>query len=268
MKLLEKYPVDESLKKFVEKYQLFEATEPAYFKSIPNNKLECWFLISGEFEIFDVNKQSFVQARKLGAYPATNTPLLFKLEKPSLVLNIKFNLTALMFKEFSALYPPRLDFDLREIFPSSMIAEFAKLNIKSDHLDGKQIEKWLSALPESLTLHDPVICDFIESVENSNGDIDKILEQFNFSAKTLERWSKKYFGLSPKKLFSIHRLNSATQFAKENEFGKLIDLIEVGYYDQSHFIRECKRITGLTPSALFKNMSLPTNDLIVGKTVI
>jgi len=42
-----------------------------------------------------------------------------------------------------------------------------------------------------------------------------------------------------------------------------VEALAFGYYDQSHFIRECKRIAGVSPKELFSNMRLSTPDLMV-----
>lgn len=95
----------------------------------------------------------------------------------------------------------------------------------------------------------------IQRVVNSleTGLIDSSMESwalhFGFSLRSLERKFKDYVGLRPKALEEIFRVNRAVKLLPETD--SLTSLgQELGYYDQSHFIRSFKKITGLNPSAL------------------
>ena len=50
---------------------------------------------------------------------------------------------------------------------------------------------------------------------------------------------------------------------KKNEGFKFIDTLEFGYYDQSHFIRECKRITQLNPKDFLSKLNMDVHDIII-----
>ena len=64
-------------------------------------------------------------------------------------------------------------------------------------------------------------------------------------------------------LCKIFRFEKTTAYLQKNESAKLIEALDFGYYDQSHFIKTCKKITGISPRKLFERMKLPTKDLIV-----
>jgi methylphosphotriester-DNA--protein-cysteine methyltransferase len=45
--------------------------------------------------------------------------------------------------------------------------------------------------------------------------------------------------------------------------GYLTEALDNGYYDQSHFIKSCLRITGLTPKKLFRHLSEQVTDTVI-----
>lgn len=94
---------------------------------------------------------------------------------------------------------------------------------------------------------------YLSSVENQS--VKSISKAYNFSDRHLRRLSNDYLGMNTedfimyrkylKSLLSLHDTNKTlTEIAYES-----------AYYDQSHFIREFKAFTGLTPGDYRKNMS-------------
>jgi AraC-like DNA-binding protein len=82
-------------------------------------------------------------------------------------------------------------------------------------------------------------------------------ESLNLSLRQLERRFLTHIGLSPKKYSSIRRLQYVLHLIRKNPLHGLTELgYEAGFYDQSHFIRDIKRITGLTPKQLRPNSTI------------
>lgn len=66
--------------------------------------------------------------------------------------------------------------------------------------------------------------------------------------KTLERRFQRVLGLSPTELARIHRFNNAVHAMYSGRHASLTSVCHAcGYYDQSHFIREFKQLTGFAP---------------------
>ena len=80
-------------------------------------------------------------------------------------------------------------------------------------------------------------------------DIDALAVATNLSPRHLERLTKRYYGMPPKKLARKYR---AVRAAHMLAVGDSLNDTELGlsFYDQSHLIREIKQFTGLTPSEL------------------
>jgi AraC-like DNA-binding protein len=97
---------------------------------------------------------------------------------------------------------------------------------------------------------DPAICDLIAAT--------------GLSIRQLERTTRRFYGLPPKKLARKYR---ALRTAHILASGKELEGSEMAYafYDQSHLIREVKQFTGLTPSELKAGTSRLTNATIQGR---
>ncbi len=92
---------------------------------------------------------------------------------------------------------------------------------------------------------------------SSNLDLsDSRASEFGVSARQLRRLSKQYTGLPPKDFSKVLRFQNALKAMNESQHSKTyLDL----YYDQPHWIREFKCLSGVTPSQ-FRKMSVLYND--------
>lgn len=83
--------------------------------------------------------------------------------------------------------------------------------------------------------------------------ITDIEGEFFVSPRTLQRQFIKRVGTSPKRLERIIRVNRVWESIKSGAGIDYQNIVYKGrYYDQSHFIREFKEITGETPDRFFK----------------
>ena len=107
-----------------------------------------------------------------------------------------------------------------------------------------------------------LIVELMQDPTNSSFRVVDLANYMNMSQKSMERWIQKQFNLSPKKLLQVIRFEHVSRKLKNHPNRKLIDSIEYGYYDQSHFIKECQKITGYAPKDFFSKMKLSANDVI------
>lgn len=78
--------------------------------------------------------------------------------------------------------------------------------------------------------------------------VEDIASRFHCSERMLQRLFRKYVGISPKWVIQRYRLlEVADQLANGHPHSWPQLAIELGYYDQSHFIRDFKSIVGLSP---------------------
>ncbi|NOJ95925.1 AraC family transcriptional regulator [Corallococcus coralloides] len=68
--------------------------------------------------------------------------------------------------------------------------------------------------------------------------------------RTLQRLFNRYVGVSPKWVIQRYRLHEAAERLRETPPPELARLaLELGYFDQAHFIRDFRRIVGRTPAS-------------------
>ncbi len=165
--------------------------------------------------------------------------------------------------------------NLRELVEPGLDAvEAALLRAKSFQ---QQIEIAESALLRLLERHafeeDPRYLDAVDRIYQSCGRIDvgSLAGLERISDRQLRRLFRETLGLSPKKLARVVRFQVALNRLRTERLGSLLELaLDLGYYDQSHFINDFKELYGRTPSQLerteppwaatsgFSNTSPPT----------
>ncbi len=84
----------------------------------------------------------------------------------------------------------------------------------------------------------------------STGEISK---RFRISPRSLQRKFSDNIGISPKEYLQITRLNYALELIQNHGENSLTHISYLsGYYDQSHFIRDIKKICGFSPGTFKK----------------
>jgi len=73
--------------------------------------------------------------------------------------------------------------------------------------------------------------------------------RFGLSSRQLERFSQRYFGLSPKRLLRRQRLLRTLAAMRETPEGTWTQFLDDQFTDQAHFIHEFNYYMGLSPSA-------------------
>jgi AraC-like DNA-binding protein len=80
--------------------------------------------------------------------------------------------------------------------------------------------------------------------------VDDVTEMFNINPRTLQRLFQRYVGVSPKWVLRRYRLHEAAAvLAREQHRPWAEAAAELGYFDQSHFIRDFTAAIGMTPVA-------------------
>ncbi len=92
-----------------------------------------------------------------------------------------------------------------------------------------------------------------------------IANQLGYNLKTFQRHFKKYVGCSPIEYRRICRFrNSVLNKLNNNELKNLTDVTyESGYFDQSYFIKEFRKLTNHSPKDFFKRTSKVDGDNII-----
>jgi AraC-like DNA-binding protein len=91
--------------------------------------------------------------------------------------------------------------------------------------------------------------------------INAIANQHGITSRYLNKLIYQHTGLTPISFNKIRRFQFSLRLIARNDQPLTAIAYESGYFDQSHFIKEFKSFTGLTPSAYLKNIS-PVNQLL------
>ncbi len=141
----------------------------------------------------------------------------------------------------SEVLPPEVASALRAVEPGDVLDQgpsrveeaLAPLRIRAG--DDPTYERVLTVVADMLADRDLVTVAQVE-------------ERHGVSDRTLQRWFAQYVGVGPKWVLARYRMHDAVTELDQGYAGPLADLAaRHGWYDQSHFVRDFRSLTGLTP---------------------
>jgi AraC-like DNA-binding protein len=114
------------------------------------------------------------------------------------------------------------------------------------------VEQFLLARVQPTT-PDPLVVAAVAWLErcSPSARIDTLVRYIGLSQSALERRFRHQVGASPKRFQSIVRLQKIVQLQARGA-NLTASAQAAGYFDQSHFIRDFKRVTGRAPAAYFR----------------
>jgi AraC-like DNA-binding protein len=87
--------------------------------------------------------------------------------------------------------------------------------------------------------------------------VDDLLRRFSISKRSLQRLFSQYVGVTPKWVIRQYRLHEAAEQLAAGHVPNWPRLaVELGYFDQAHFIKDFKNIVGLTPAEYARHMGM------------
>ena len=139
------------------------------------------------------------------------------------------------------------------------------LNADSTSEKIKLIEAFLINRLTDIETVDRIVKSTVETILTANGQlsIDDLSKQTNINRRQLERKFSSTIGLSPKKLSKTIRLQATLKILLNKKFTSLTTLAyQHEYYDQAHFIKDFKELTGLTPKEFYRDKLKMTSFFI------
>jgi len=127
-----------------------------------------------------------------------------------------------------------------------------KTNTTSDRI--KLIETFLLSQLTDIETVDRIVKSTVDTILTANGQLSvyELSKQTNINRRQLERKFSSAIGLSPKQLSKTIRLQATLKMLLNKKFTSLTALAYQGeYYDQAHFIKDFKELTGLTPKEFY-----------------
>lgn len=130
----------------------------------------------------------------------------------------------------------------------------------------QHIETFLLARLNKLEVLDRIVKSSIEILISQAGQVrvEEMAEKLNINRRKLERKFSANVGLSPKQLSKIIRLQAALKQLNQHTELSLTELAyQNGYFDQSHFIKDFKAFTGISPKQFYAD-HLQLSTLFIG----
>lgn len=127
------------------------------------------------------------------------------------------------------------------------------LNTKSIEIASQNLEDYLILKydSEKLKFIEDLVCDI------EFNDITVLADRYNISRQYINKLFHQHLGKSPADFKRIQRFRKSIQSSEP----KLIHKgLAAQFYDQSHFIREIKKITNQTPKSFFSQTDLLTSN--------
>jgi len=94
--------------------------------------------------------------------------------------------------------------------------------------------------------------EYMEKNYIKNFSVEKCADLSCLSVRQFERKFKKIFQTSPQSYIMKTRIQHACQYLLKSKMGIAEVALEVGFYDQSIFTRQFKKVQGITPAAYRK----------------
>ncbi len=90
--------------------------------------------------------------------------------------------------------------------------------------------------------------------------VDDLVARFGGTARRLQRLFQRTVGVGPKWVIQRYRLHEAVERMGEDEVVDWASLaLELGYFDQAHFIRDFKSVVGTPPATFAKSFKAERN---------
>ncbi|HEU5104008.1 MAG TPA: AraC family transcriptional regulator [Roseiflexaceae bacterium] len=126
--------------------------------------------------------------------------------------------------------------------------------------EAKMVEQAEQFLRGRLPEHDPqveLINRIVDCVvaDRAIVTVDDLVARFSLTKRTLQRIFSQYVGVSPKWVIMRYRLQEAAEQMAGGEMTNWTKLaLDLGYFDQAHFIKDFKTIVGQTPAEYARSL--------------
>ena len=131
---------------------------------------------------------------------------------------------------------------------TSQLMEARNEQERMTFLTGFLVARFKQAKPR-----DTLVEESLRLIHNNSGaiHIKDLLDSLHLSERQFERRFTQTVGLTPHLYLRVKRFNEAIRLIKTGQFERLTDVAyALNFSDQSHFIRDIKAFSGMTPTGL------------------
>ena len=239
------------LKEYVKEFMIVEAHDLVNLETLPSTSVSLNYILNGSIKMKQKNNVA-INLPKAFAFGIARTSLHFEFSNCTTLFVIVFNpgmASSLINTPINDFFEKFISFD--DFFNQNQISYLKKIFSKKDNypLLVKKIERFL--LVEILCAQiDGIIKEATLEIVNTQGSISikQLLDELQISRDSFEKKFRKQVGTSPKQFSNIVRFRNL--FENDRNETTLTEIgLNAGYYDQSHFIKDFKAITGKKPSS-------------------
>ena len=129
---------------------------------------------------------------------------------------------------------------------------FTKLRCKEKSVSQivAECNRIIEELVRKTTFHDNLLTIIRKISSSPELSVSRLAQEHAIHPKNLERLFYKHTGVSPKQFAGIMRFYKAHKHLLHNGLQDLVTIsLEAGYFDQPHFNREYKKLTGTHPTS-------------------
>ena len=254
--ILETHEPSAILKPYIKAYRIIESQDELVNRVIPNTSCAMAFRFKGEISYLnDTEKTSLPLGTFSGLRKSVRLINYAPRTRALIVLFKETGVSAFIKQPLHELFEESISLD--NFFPSSEIlkieqrlAETEENKSKIAIIEAFLCSKLLSSRPDAL------VSEAINKIYANNGliKIRSLTDALYLSQDAFEKRFRKVTGTSPKQFSSIVRLK--TIIHRNTSPASLTEIaLANGYYDQSHFNKDFKLFTGLTPKTFFESAS-------------
>ncbi|MDB5286778.1 MAG: hypothetical protein JWR05_1727 [Mucilaginibacter sp.] len=258
------------LKPYVKHYYVFESDTDIEFEDtvFPSGDMEMIFnLGDGTWESSIDNK--FFKTPPIELWGQITKPLAIRSKGKHTMFGIKFftHSAAYFLNDQIGVFNDQIT-DLYDVMGSQVKTLHAQLMETADA--EKRVELIETFLIKRLIANErrsfkiDKVADILTSIKGNSAEnnLGYVAARHGITTRYLHRLIYQNTGLSPTFFNKINRFQYSLKLISKNQLPFTAIGYESGYFDQSHFIRDFKSFTGLTPSDYLLNIT-PVNQLLV-----
>ena len=249
---------------------MFESASDAVFEDtvFPSGEMEMIFNLGQGVWQSAVNHQ-FSPTPPVELWGQITKPLAIKSKGRQTMLGIRFytHSAACFFKDDMGVFNNRVS-DLCDVMGSAVntlhtqLLETADLQQRIALVNGFLEDRLASGNRKAAGVEK--LAHILTSIKTNcaENNLYTIASEHCISPRYLHKLVYQHTGLSPRSFNKINRFQHSLRLVTKNIHPLTSIAYECGYFDQSHFIREFKSFTGVTPSG-YRNDTLSLNHAIV-----
>lgn len=255
---------------YIRHYYLFESSEPIGYEDtvFPSGDMEVIFnLGNGIWESYQ--RGHYEKNPAIELWGQITRPLQIRSTGAHSMLGVRFfpHATSFLLDDEIGIFNDQVS-DLSDILGSDIrdlhiqLTDSNSIDARITLLDRFFTERLTHAPKKVQRLHK--VAHILSSITQgaTENNIGRIADTHGITSRHLHKLVYQHTGLSPKSFDKIHRFKTSLKLIGENKLPLTSIAYDAGYFDQSHFIRDFKSFTGLTPSAYLDNLSTVNQMLI------